>query len=100
MDHRPKLEVYPVPADRAVHGSTRAYTSLVRYLSDHLPALRAEFTRYRFEIVPAWHGLSLVALKTGAGDGPLVVITADVDELVASRIRCKSMGVVPASCHV
>jgi hypothetical protein len=51
------------------------------YLSDHLPALRAEFARYRFEIAPAWHGMSLVALKTGAGDGPLVVITADVDEL-------------------
>jgi hypothetical protein len=53
----------------------------MRYLSDDLPALRAEFAGYRFEIAPAWHGMSLVALRTGAGDGPLVVITADIDEL-------------------
>ena len=81
LDHHPKLRKYPVLADRAVHGSTRAYTCLVRYLSDHLPVLRAEFPAYTFTIAQTWYGVSFVASRTGAGDGPLVVITADVDEL-------------------
>ena len=53
----------------------------MRDLSDHLPALRAEFPGYRFTIAQTWYGVSLVASRAGAGDGPLVVITADVDEL-------------------
>jgi hypothetical protein len=53
----------------------------MRCLSDHLPALRAEFPAYRFDIAQTWYGLGFVASRTGAGDGPLVVVTADVDEL-------------------
>lgn len=50
-------------------------------LSDHLPALRAEFPAYCFTIAQTWYGQSFVASRTGAGNGPLVVITANVDEL-------------------
>jgi hypothetical protein len=53
----------------------------VRYLSDHLPVLQAEFPDYRFTIAQTRFGMSLVASRAGTGDGPLVVITADVDEL-------------------
>jgi hypothetical protein len=54
---------------------------IVRYLSDHLPALRAEFPDYRFTIAHTNYGLGFVASRTGAGDGPLVVISRNVDDL-------------------
>jgi hypothetical protein len=50
-------------------------------LIDQLAGLRAEFPAYTFTITQTWHGVSIVAARTGAGDGPLVVITADVHEL-------------------
>ena len=55
-------------------------------LIDQLAGLRAEFPDYTFTITQTWHGVSVVASRTGAGDGTLVVITADVDELRESLI--------------
>ncbi len=60
---------------------TALYPVAVRNLSDHLPALKVQYPNYEFAITHTWHGLSFVALRTGAGDGPYMLITSDVAEL-------------------
>jgi hypothetical protein len=53
----------------------------MRDLSDHLPALRADFPGYLFGVAHTWYGLSIIATRVGAGDGPYLVISSDVREL-------------------
>ncbi len=46
-----------------------------------LPGLRANFPGYAFTVAYTHHGVSFVATRIRDGSGPLLVITADVDEL-------------------
>ena len=72
-------------SERLTTTTDRAIRTVVKHRGPAIAAsgdaLRAEFPAYTFAIAQTWYGASLVASRTGAGDGPLVVITADVDEL-------------------